>query len=280
MFGFFNRGHGLFLENHASRTTSVGEIVRGVSSAIPESEPVRTALKLCLDGMSNIAVTDKKGECVRGRINSRMLLNYLGGGSLHQLYVTRKDALKLPVSRIMEPVVTRLDRKRNLHKTLAIFRGTGCEAIPLTNKGRIDGMVTEGDMVSMISRPTGVKVWEVMTRKPVVAKTSNPVSEVAGMIVRGGYKRLPVLRDSFITGVVGSSDILKYLNTNRNLSGLRKDRNSIEKAMNKFVSTVDPNADVHEAVGIMGEKVISMLPVVRDYQTVGILTHRDILEAM
>ena len=279
MFGFLMRGQGLLLEKHSDMEARVGDSVRGTVHAIPESEPVYTALKLCLEGHRNIPVTDRRGEAFRGMVSSRSLLDFLGGGSLHQAYVAGKG-LDIPVARIMRTGFREIDRSTSLGQALGVFKETGEEMHPLVSRGRIDGMVTEGDIVSQISGATGVGVWEVMTRKPVVARTEHPVCDVAGMLVRGGYRRLPVVRDSFLTGIVTPLDIIAYLNRNRNLGGLRRDRSELEKAMNKAVSTVEPHADVCEAVGTMREKGVAMLPVVDEYQVLGVLTQRDILEVM
>jgi CBS domain-containing protein len=280
MFGFLKRGHGLFLENHSDTETPVGEVVRGTSHAIPEGETVSTALRLCLEGYRNIAVSDKDGKIFKGMVTSRSLLDFLGGGSLHQEFVARKEGLKTPVSRIMEKGVIQLDRNAGIGEALETFKRTGEDALPLVSKGRLDGVVTEGDVVRQLAGETGVRVWEVMTSKPVVAKINHPVSEVAGMLVRGGFRRLPVVRDDFLTGIVGASDILRYLNGNKKLRGLRKDRNEIQNAMNKVVESIGPGADVHEAARAMCEKGVCMLPVVDEYQILGVLTHRDILDAM
>jgi acetoin utilization protein AcuB len=280
MFGFLKRGSGLFLENHADSEGPVGEVVMGAVHAIPESEPVYTALKLCLAGHRNILVTDREGESCLGMINSRALLDFLGGGSLYQVYVSRKRALDVPVSRIMQTGFREVKRTESICNVLAAFKETGAEALPLVSQGRLDGMVTERDVVSHISRPTGVSVWEVMTGKPMAVRVNQPVSEVAQMLVRGGYRRLPVIRDFFLTGIVTPLDIIRYLNGGKNLSGLRTDRNEVSKAMNGSVVTVGPHSDVSEAVRIMREKNVCMLPVVDVYQLLGVLTQRDILDAM
>lgn len=273
------RGQGLLLENHSDTEARIGEAVRGTVHAIPESEPIYTALKFCLEGHRNIPVTDSRGEAFRGIVSSRSLLGFLGGGSLHQAYVAGKG-LDTPVARIMRTGFSEIDRATSLGQALDVFKETGEEMHPLVSRGRLDGMVTEGDIVSQISGATGVSVWEVMTRKPVVARTEHPVCDVAGMLVRGGYRRLPVVRDSFLTGIVTPLDIIAYLNRNRNLNGLRRDRSELGKAMNRAVTTVEPHADVFEAVRTMREKGVSMLPVVDEYRVLGVLTQRDILEAM
>jgi CBS domain-containing protein len=279
MFGFLRRGQGLLLEKHSDLEGPVGDAVRGTVHAIPESETVFTALKLCLGGHRNIPVTDKRGEAFRGMVDSRTLLDFLGGGSLYRLF-SAGGKLDVPVSEIMRTGFMEIERKQGLGQVLEMFREAGGEAYPLVNRGRLEGLVTEGDVVGQISGRTGVSVWEVMTRKPVVARVGHPVCEVAGMLVRGGYRRLPVVRDTFLTGIVTPLDIIAYLNRNRGLTGLRRDRSELGKAMNRSVTTAGPHDDVGEAVSVMRARRLAMLPVVDEYQVLGVLTQRDILEAM
>jgi CBS domain-containing protein len=280
MLGFWRRGQGLFLENHADTATPVGEVVRGAVHALSEREPVYSAFKLVLAGHRNIPVTDSRGEKFKGIVNSRTLLDFLGGGGLHEVFLSRKRALDVPVSRIMETGHREVKRGDNLEGALSVFKETGEEALPLVNRGRFDGMVKESDIVHHISGPTGVGVWEVMTSKPLVVRVSHPVADVASMLVKGGYRRLPVIRDFFLTGIVTPFDIINYLNRNKKLSGLRQDRNGIGAAMNKHVVTIGSHADIAEAVERMRSRQVCMLPVVDEYVLLGVLTQRDILEAM
>lgn len=280
MLGFWRRGQGLFLDNHADTATPVGEVVRGAVHALPEREPVYSAFKLALAGHRNIPVTDSKGEKFRGIANSRTLLDFLGGGGLHEVFLSRKRALDVPVSRVMGTGHRAIKRGDSLGETLRVFKETGEEVLPLVTRGRFDGMVKESDIVHHISGPTGVSVWEVMTNKPLVVRVNQPIADVASMLVKGGYSRLPVIRDIFLTGIVTPFDIISYLNRQKKLSGLRQDRNGIGKAMNKFVVTVRPHADIGEAVEKMKSRQVCMLPVVDEYMLLGVLTQRDILDAM
>jgi predicted transcriptional regulator len=280
MLGIFKRGHGLFLESHADMETPVEDVIRGSVHAIPENEKISTALGICLRGYRNIPVTDRKGESFSGMVNSRVLLNYLGAGELHRIFSVSKKPLDITVSRLMETGHMCMSRSCSIKEMLSAFKHTGEEAIPLLNKGRLEGMITEADIVNQISGRTGVRVWELMSSKPIVARNNHPVSEVAGMLVKGAYSRLPVVRDSFLTGIVTSTDILSYLDNRKTATTLRNDRSEIKNAMNRFVETIRPEQDISEAVELMKDKGVAMLPVVDEYQIVGILTQRDILDAM
>ncbi len=274
MFGFLNRGRGLLLENHADPDLPVGELPRGSVHGLPDSERVHSALSLCLRGHGQIPITDSKGLVFKGLVTSRHLLGHLEAGD------RKKEPLKEGLSGLMDRAVPELRRGSTLSEAVDIFQKTGLEAIPMVNAGVLDGMVRESDITRLLQSRTGVKVSEIMITKPIVAKVSHPVSDVAGMLVRGGYRRLPVLRDRFITGIVGSSDILKYLSGCGNLEALRRDRTEVERAMNRFVVTVEPHQDVSEAAQLMAGKGASLLPVVEGYSVVGVLSQRDILDAM
>jgi CBS domain-containing protein len=279
MVGFLKRSRGLFLNNHINPLVPIGEAVRGTVHAIPENEPVYTAFKLCLSGQRNTPVTDKSGNEFRGIVSSRTLLDFLGAGNLYQEYVTEKG-LKVPVKRLMRTGVECLERGSTIQRALDLFKESEQEVLPLKARGGLDGLVSEADIVSLITGPTGVSVREVMTRKPAVARVDHPVCDVASMLVRGGYKRLPVVREIFLSGIVTPLDIISYLNRYKKLSALKRDRSEIERVMNKTVVTVSPEADVYQAIKTMMERKLSMLPVVEDLQVLGVLSQKDILEAM
>lgn len=51
-------------------------------------------------------------------------------------------------------------------------------------------------------------VREVMTKKPRTVSPTTPLGEAAGVMVRTGYNRLPVVRDAELVGIVTRGDVL------------------------------------------------------------------------
>ena len=136
-------------------------------------------------------------------------------------------------------------------------------------------------MVNIITRPTGMSVSQVMSGKPFTVTEDQTIFDVAKMLCRGPYRRLPVVNKSVVTGVVTPYDILSYLNRNESLNSLRLQVSPIKSIMNKGVSHVSPEADVHEAVKAMKVKKVSGLPVVNeDMDILGMLTKKDIIRIM
>jgi CBS domain-containing protein len=282
MLGFFDRNkpNGLFLSKHAHPLVSVGGSVSGRVRAIPGGEPVSTALRLCLSGHRNIPVTDGSGDKCLGIVTSRAVLDLLGGGELYDRHFARGMDMELPASSIAKSWGNGVDRNQTLKQALDAMKSAGAEVMPLYSGIRFDGLLRESDFVFQIRRPTGVKVREVMTPKPSAASSSSAISDAAAMLVRGAYTRLPVVRDGFLAGIVTPHDVLRYLHSAGKTGGLRNDRTELSMAMNKAVVSVGPEADVAEAVGLMREKSLGMLPVAMDYRLIGVITQRDILEAM
>jgi CBS domain-containing protein len=84
-----------------------------------------------------------------------------------------------------------------------------------------------------------------------------------------------------VTGIITPYDILSHLNRNEALNMLAFESGPIKGIMNKDVAYVSPGADVYDAVRVMKVKKVSGLPVVdEDAELVGMVSKRDIIEAM
>jgi CBS domain-containing protein len=59
--------------------------------------------------------------------------------------------------------------------------------------------------------PTLANVADVMTRPPITASEDTPVHEVVALLQRHGIKRVPVVRDGQVVGIVSRADLLRQL---------------------------------------------------------------------
>jgi CBS domain-containing protein len=103
-------------------------------------------------------------------------------------------------------------------------------------KGELAGMVTEGDflrrseigtqrhrnrLLEFLVGPgrlaeeyvhaSGRKVEEVMTREPITVTEDTPLDEAVGLMERHRIKRLPVVRDGKLVGIVTRANIMHAL---------------------------------------------------------------------
>ncbi len=127
-----------------------------------------------------------------------------------------------------------------------------------------------------------VRDW--MTADPQTVTAATPVMEAMQRLRDGGYRRLPVVRDGKLVGIVTDRDLkeatpskatsLSVYELNYLLSKL-----TIKEVMTAPVMTIGPDDAIEEAALVMETHRVSGLPVVDHGKLVGILTITDLLRA-
>ena len=125
-----------------------------------------------------------------------------------------------------------------------------------------------------------VKEWMTADPQTVTAKT--PVMEAMQILREGGFRRLPVVENGKLAGIVTDRDLkeatpskattLSVYELNYLLSKL-----TVKDVMKKPVRSVEPDDPIETAALIMEEHKVSGLPVVENGAVVGILTITDML---
>lgn len=127
-------------------------------------------------------------------------------------------------------------------------------------------------------------VEEWMTKNPQAASSKTPVMEAMQMLRSGGYRRLPVVDNGILVGIVTDRDLkdatpsrattLSVYELNYLLSKL-----TVKDVMSTAVVMVAPQDPVERAALLMEEHKVSGLPVVEDDKLKGIFTITDMLKA-
>jgi CBS domain-containing protein len=84
--------------------------------------------------------------------------------------------------------------------------------LTVMEKGKVVGMLTQGDLVPMIAKgkdPASLKVREIMGKKLASISPDADISEAAKEMVKKKVKRLPVLKKNKLVGVITQTDIVK-----------------------------------------------------------------------
>ena len=214
---------------------------------------------------------------LRGMVSSTDILKALGGWKDFDKIAPR-NRLNLKVRDVMNAHVFHLEKNTDMPAVLAAFRKHRRGAYPVVYRKKVLGIVTEWDIVKHIKGRTGVKVSDIMVRKPLVAQENYSVAEVARMLAMGGFRRLPVMKKGEMIGIITPRDILKYLYKNDIPDRLQEQRQSVKNVMEKDVASINKDEDVYEAVKVMVERRIGGLPVVEGSELLGIITERDIVD--
>jgi CBS domain-containing protein len=81
---------------------------------------------------------------------------------------------------------------------------------------RVDdlGIITERDILTKVvaaDRPTDVKVWEIMTKPLLTIDAKGSLSEASDMMNERHIRRLLVVRDGVVVGILSLRDVNKGL---------------------------------------------------------------------
>ncbi|MEK7873057.1 MAG: site-2 protease family protein, partial [Chloroflexota bacterium] len=118
----------------------------------------------------------------------------------------------------------------------------------------------------------GVRVALLMGGTPETVTPDVPVDElVHSRFLAGGRRALPVLRDGRLEGIVTVTDVKRV---QRDAWASTRVGDIMTRAP---LHTVRPDSEMAEALGLMAEKDLNQVPVVKDGALVGLLSRADII---
>jgi acetoin utilization protein AcuB len=110
-----------------------------------------------------------------------------------------------------------------------------------------------------------------MTKHPVTITSEELISQAKDKMVAGRFRRLPVVSDGKLTGIVTERDLRQYAGV--------LERTKVNAVMTEKPITVGPETMLEDAAEIMLKNQIGGLPVLHQGQLVGIVTASDVLKA-
>jgi acetoin utilization protein AcuB len=110
-----------------------------------------------------------------------------------------------------------------------------------------------------------------MTKSLVTAAPGELLSEARKKMQAGGFRRLPVVSDDRLVGIITDRDLRGHLGY--------FEHTRINGVMTETVHTVSPSTTVEEAAQILLKHQIGGLPVIEQGRLVGIITTSDVMKA-
>lgn len=261
---------------------------------IPPTMPVIDAVKTMLKhGFRRLPVVDAGTSRLKGIVTSQDIVDFLGGGQRNLIVKNRFKgnllaAVNGSISEIMEENVVTLNEKDSLKDALDIMIKESIGGIPiLDGEGRVKSIISERDFVFLISGiVTGKTIDEYMSKNIVTAPSDMSVGVAAKSMINNGFRRLPVIRDNVLMGIITASDIMRFLGSgdmfNRLVTGNAKEvfEVPISALIRRDVIFTKSDVDLGEAASIMLDKNVGSLPVLEESELKGIITERDFVRAM
>jgi CBS domain-containing protein len=110
-----------------------------------------------------------------------------------------------------------------------LLRGTDGSRSPRDHWLRL--MIEQSKMAGEFARFHGARVDEVMTRNPLTVTEDTPIAEACRLIGKHGIKRLPVVRDGKLIGIVARADFVRALGVAIRRIAHANDRAARDEAM-------------------------------------------------
>lgn len=160
----------------------------------------------------------------------------------------------------------------------------GIGVLPVVDeKDKVIGQISERHAVDMLSLAgvTGVKVDELMTRNPITIEAGSTLEEALARMIERNVRRLPVVYNSELVGIVQVEDIIHYLVLYEEQLLLGKVKRMLSerlwRIMPPLLVTVPPGTDLANALIRMRNDGVSYVLVADDEELKGIVTERDIV---
>lgn len=121
---------------------------------------------------------------------------------------------------------------------------------------------------------TGYRVCDAMTRKPIAVSPETTAKEAAIMMRNKDVGSLVVKEKDSLKGYITEQGLVHKIIAR----GLNPEKTTVSEIMIKDVITIQPNADIYEALMMIKDEDVRQLPVVYKGKLVGLLTVKDILK--
>lgn len=123
-----------------------------------------------------------------------------------------------------------------------------------------------------------------MTANPFTVSPDNNIPDALEIMREHGVKRLPVIKNGKLVGIVSREDILKASPSQATTFSINEvtyllSKTKISQIMKKNPISVSPEALLEEAALLMRDNAIGFLPVVENDKLVGIITESDIFDS-
>ena len=211
---------------------------------------------------------------------------YVGVVSYYSILRKKSVTLDAKVKNLIRNIQT-ATAEMEITKIAEMFITSNCRQIPILNGKKIIGVVKRNqiiDIVRDIKALKEIKVWEIMTNPVEAVKVHDLMDDALEIMIRNNIRTLPVVDGTDrVTGVIGMREIIlnNWKKENKTIGDLQKSVRSqitVESIATTSAKTVEWDADVYEAVGVMVKNGFSTLPVTESGGLVGVITEYDIVE--
>lgn len=293
MQGKLDRGPIEFKSHIAQQEGEIMAIATRDVISIPPTQSIIGAVEIMTKcGFRRLPVTDAGTRKLRGIITSGDVINFMGGGDKYKLVQVRHGgnliaAVNESVRTIMTQQITTLNHDSHISDAVNVIVDKKIGGLPIVDQdGVLNGIVTERDVLRVLgSERCTLNVEDVMSSSLRVTAPDCPISTVAHDMTQYRFRRLPVVSDDVLYGIVTATDIMKYLGSREVFSRLTTGdiAEVMELPVRTLISgelfTTSPMQSISLAARDMLTRNVGALPVIEGSRLIGLVTEFDLVRA-
>jgi CBS domain-containing protein len=292
--GKLDRGPVEFKSHIVSREGEIMAIAtRDVVSVPPTITIMGAVEKMTGCGFRRLPIVDAGSGKLRGIITSGDIINFMGGGDKFNLVQVKHGGNLLPaineaVRTIMTQQLTTLPDSASINDAIDIILNKKVGGMPITDSnGVLVGIVTERDVMKVLAtEKVDLMVNDVMTTSLRITDPDCPIGKVTHDMTSNRFRRLPVVSNDILYGIITTSDIMKYLGNKRVFDQLVTGDVAevmglpVRNLVSGDLYTTSPEKGINEAAREMLDKNVGALPVIEKTRLVGLVTEFDMVRAL
>ncbi len=259
----------------------------------PTTNIMGTAKTMLKYGFRRVPITDAGTNRLVGIITSLDIVDFLGGGLRHNIVKNRYKgnlaaAINEDIREIMKKDVVSLGVNDNISNAIKTMIEKNIGGIPIVDDDNaVVGIVSERDFVRTVADITTLKsVNKYMSNKVVTASPDISVGEATRTMIEKGFRRIPIVKEDVLLGIVTASDVMRYLGSGEIFQKLMTGDVSdafkvpLKSLILRDIVWTNSSIDIGEAAALMLKNKVGALPIIDDGELCGILTERDIVKAL
>ena len=261
--------------------------------SVPPTQSIIGAVEIMTKcGFRRLPVTDAGTKKLRGIITSGDVINFMGGGDKYKLVQVRHGgnllaAVNESVRTIMTQQITTLAHDSRISDAVDIIVKKKIGGLPIIDdEGVLNGIVTERDVLRVLgAERSTLTVEDVMSSSLRVTSPDCTIGNVAHDMTHYRFRRLPVVSDDVLYGMITATDIMKYLGSREVFSRLTTGNVAevmglpVRTLISGDLFTTTPMQSINLAAREMLTRNIGALPVIEGSRLIGLVTEFDLVRA-
>jgi CBS domain-containing protein len=273
-----------------------GEIMAIATRDVVTAQQTTTIIQaveiMTREGFRRLPLVDAGTHRLRGIVTVSDIIDFMGGGDKFNLVQVKHGgnflaAINEGLREIMTPHLVTMPVAGSIADAVDIIINKNIGGIPITDaEGELKGIVTERDVMKVLTTAHSGRTAEDVMKSPVrVTSPDTPIGKVCEELVKCRFRRLPVVVDDLLCGIVTATDIMSYLGKGKAFEQLTTGDSAevmgapVRSLLSGELHTTTPDRNIHDIALEMIQRRVGALPVIEDSHLVGLVTEYDLVKA-